>query len=257
MNSATSTALRAFILLWLAGNGLRLTILAIPPVLALIISDLKLSGTEVGILNAIPVCLFALVSIPSSAIIARFGAVRALTTGLVVTAIGSFLRGFSPNILFLYASTAIMAAGIAVIQPSLPPIVRQWVPNKIGFSTAVYTNGLIFGEIFPVMLATLLMALLANNWRATLFFWSIPVLIIAIIITVFAPRKASEVTKRQKNWMPNWRSSLLWKLGFMMGATNQLYFGIHAFLPGQLVKIGHPDWIGPALTALNVSQLPA
>lgn len=38
-------------LLWLAGVGLRLTILAVPPVILLIQSDLGLSGTEVGILS--------------------------------------------------------------------------------------------------------------------------------------------------------------------------------------------------------------
>ena len=60
---------------------MRLTILAVPPVLALIISDLALSGTEVGILNAIPVSLFALVAVPGSLLIARVGAVRALVVG--------------------------------------------------------------------------------------------------------------------------------------------------------------------------------
>ena len=34
------------LLLWLAGNASRLTILAIPPILALIIVDLKLTGTD-------------------------------------------------------------------------------------------------------------------------------------------------------------------------------------------------------------------
>lgn len=34
-------------LLWLAGVGLRLTILAVPPVILLIQTDLSLSGTEV------------------------------------------------------------------------------------------------------------------------------------------------------------------------------------------------------------------
>jgi len=48
-----SSSLRPLSLLWLGGVGLRLAILAVPPVLALIISDLGLSGTEVGILNAI------------------------------------------------------------------------------------------------------------------------------------------------------------------------------------------------------------
>ena len=38
-------------LLWFAGAGLRLTILAVPPVIALIQQDLGLTGTQVGILS--------------------------------------------------------------------------------------------------------------------------------------------------------------------------------------------------------------
>ena len=51
--SAGSRPLTALILLWLAGNTLRLPILAIPAVLSLIQADLKLSGTEIGILNGL------------------------------------------------------------------------------------------------------------------------------------------------------------------------------------------------------------
>ena len=40
--------LRALLLLWLAGNALRLTILAVPPVTPLIHADLHLSETQVG-----------------------------------------------------------------------------------------------------------------------------------------------------------------------------------------------------------------
>src|SRR6185295_19944701 len=36
-------------LLWLAGNGLRITILAVPPVIPLIRTDLGMSETQVGI----------------------------------------------------------------------------------------------------------------------------------------------------------------------------------------------------------------
>ena len=45
-------------LLWLAGVGLRLTILAVPPVIALMQADLGLSGTQIGILSGLPVILF-------------------------------------------------------------------------------------------------------------------------------------------------------------------------------------------------------
>ena len=61
-NAAAGRIMREFwvavSLLWLAGVGLRLTILAVPPVIALIQADLQLSGTEIGILSGLPVILF-------------------------------------------------------------------------------------------------------------------------------------------------------------------------------------------------------
>lgn len=256
MSSARST-FGALFLLWLAGNGLRLTILAIPPVLALIILDLKLSGTEVGILNAIPVFLFALVAIPGSLLIARVGAVPALIIGLLIAAAGSALRGLTSDTIVLYITTVVMAAGIAVMQPAMPPIVRQWVPRQIGFATAVYTNGLLFGEIFPVLLAAVILPVVGGSWRASLVLWSIPLVVIALVIFWFQPGGKSAPVSRPRQWMPDWRDPLLWKLGLMMSTSNQLYFCSNAFLPGFLLHTERTDLIGPALTALNVGQLPA
>lgn len=256
MSSARST-FGALFLLWLAGNGLRLTILAVPPVLALIILDLKLSGTEVGILNAIPVFLFAVVAIPGSLLIARVGAVPALIIGLLIAAAGSALRGLTSDTIVLYITTVVMAAGIAVMQPAMPPIVRQWVPRQIGFATAVYTNGLLFGEIFPVLLAAVILPVVGGSWRASLVLWSIPLVVIALIIFWFQPGGKSAPVSRPRQWMPDWRDPLLWKLGLMMSTSNQLYFCSNAFLPGFLLHTERTDLIGPALTALNVGQLPA
>lgn len=257
MTSTRSSTLSALVLLWLAGNGLRLTILAVPPILALIILDLKLSGTEVGILNAIPVLLFALVAVPGSLLIARVGAVSALIIGLLIAAAGSALRGLAYDTYVLYIATVIMAAGIAVMQPSLPPTVRQWTPTRIGFGTAVYTNGLLCGEIFPVLFAAALLPLLAGSWRASLVFWSVPLVIIALAVFLLQPGGKSAPVARHHQWMPDWRDPLLWKLGLMMGGANELYFCTNAFLPGYLLQIGRTELIGPALTALNVGQLPA
>lgn len=257
MTSPRSSSLGALVLLWLAGNGLRLTILAVPPILALIILDLKLSGTQVGILNAIPVFLFALVAVPGSLLIARVGAVPALIIGLLIAAAGSALRGVAFDAMTLYVATVVMAAGIAVMQPALPPTVRQWAPQRIGFATAVYTNGLLFGEIFPVILAAVILPLVAGSWRASLVLWSIPLAIIALVIFIFQPGGKSAPPARHRHWMPDWRSPLLWKIGLMMGGANQLYFCANAFFPGYMLQIGHTELIGPALTALNIGQLPA
>src|SRR5262245_54527829 len=142
----SSRDLTSVSLLWVAGNGLRLTVLAVPAVIALIQADLGLSGTQIGILSGLPVVMFAIAAVPGSLLISRFGALQTLVFGLLLAGIASGLRGIVPNIWVLYTFTILMGAGIAVMQPALPALVREWLPHRISFGTAVYINGLLVGE---------------------------------------------------------------------------------------------------------------
>jgi MFS transporter, CP family, cyanate transporter len=251
--------LTALLLLWLAGNALRLTILAVPPVIPLIHLDLHLSQTQVGILSGIPMVLFAVAAIAGSLLIARFGAVRTLIAGLVLCALGSALRGVGPSVAMLYAMTVVMSFGVAVMQPSMPALVRQWLPQRVAFGTAVYTNGLLVGEIFPVGLTIpTILPMLDQSWRLSFVFWGVPVALIAIVVLALAPRQVpSPAATPPRRWWPDWRSAQLWRIGFMLGSVNSLYFSTNAFLPDYLNHLGRPDLISGALTALNLGQLPA
>ncbi len=60
--------------LWLAGSNLRLTVLAVPPVLPLIHREFALSERAIGALSGLPVLLFGLAAIPGSLLIAKLGA---------------------------------------------------------------------------------------------------------------------------------------------------------------------------------------
>ena len=74
-------------LLWLGGITLRVTILAVPPVIPLIHDDLHLSETQVGLLMGLPLAMFAIAAVPGSLLVARFGALRTLMIGMVITAL--------------------------------------------------------------------------------------------------------------------------------------------------------------------------
>jgi MFS transporter, CP family, cyanate transporter len=248
-------------LLWLSGAGLRLTILAVPPVITLIQHDLRLSGTEVGILSGLPVILFGIAALPGSLLIARFGALRTLVAGLLIAGVASGLRGVVLDVSALYATTILMSAGIAIMQPALPPLVRQWLPHRVSFGTALYTNGLLVGETLPVMLTIpLLFPLSDSSWRLSLAIWGVPLVLIAIAVVIFAPRaKPSEASRPAmgRSWWPDWRNKLIWQMGIVFGSVNSVYFCSNAFLPGYLTGAGRADLISPALTALNFGQLPA
>jgi MFS transporter, CP family, cyanate transporter len=248
----------AVTLLWLAGNALRLTILAVPPVIAMIRDEFAMTATEVGLLSSIPPALFAVAALIGSLLVARLGVKGALFGGLVLIAAGSALRGLSTGSLVLFATTIVMSVGVAIMQPIMPTTVRHWMPHRIGLGTAIYTNGLLVGEIFPTLLTIpLVLPLLGMSWRMSLVFWSAPIAIIALVIYLFAPRVHGEHAALPRKWLPDWHVGLVWRLGALFCCINAIYFSVNAFIPIYLTSAGRPDLISGALTALNFGQLPA
>jgi CP family cyanate transporter-like MFS transporter len=248
------------LLLWLAGNGTRLTILAIPPVIPNIRTDLGLSETDVGIVSGLPPVLFALAAVPGALLIARFGALQTLIFGLLVGALAAASRALSADAMTLYLTTIGAAFGVAVMHVALPPLVREWLPNRIPFATAVYTNGLLVGEILPVaLMLPVVMPMVGGSWRAGLVVWAVPLVVIAVVILALAPRKqrGDGTPAVPRKWWPDWRNSLVWRLGLMLGSVNAMYFSTNAFLPDYLHSLGRDDLVTEALTALNIGQLPA
>lgn len=247
----------SLILLWLVGNALRLPILAVPPVIPALRGDFNLSGTEIGILTGLPVILFAAAALVGSRLVSRLGAVPAVMTGLLVTALGSALRGLTTDVISLLAATIVMGAGVAVVQPAMPALVGRWTTHHIALGTAIYTNGLLIGEVLPVALFPALFPLVGQSWRATFVVWAIPVLVIAIILAAAAPREKGATASVSPRWLPEWPAREVWRLGLIFASGSALYFGSNAFLPGYLSDAGHPDLVSPALTALNLGQIPA
>jgi CP family cyanate transporter-like MFS transporter len=145
------------------------------------------------------------------------------------------------------------------MQVTMPTAVRAWVPRRIAFATALYTNGLLIGELVPVaLMLPLVLPLLGNSWQWGFAFWSAPVAVIALLVIALAPRRPAAVaTAPRRRWWPDWSSSLIWRLGIMLGTVNASYFTSNAFLPDYLNSRGLGDWISASLTALNAGQLPA
>lgn len=247
-------------LLWLAGMSLRLTLLAVAPLLPLIHRDLGLSEAEIGTLGSLPSLLFAFAAIPGALLIARYGGRLTLVAGLLLTAAGCAARGAAPGVLSLYAATVAMGAGVSIMQPAMPRLVRDWMPERIGLATAVYSNGLLVSEVLAVALAIPVMRTLAGgSWRWSLVLWAVPVAATAALVAGLAPRapaSAANETARPQRWWPDWRDPTVWRLGLMLGSVNTIYWSANTFLPDYLHKLGRPEIVGDVLTGLNGGQIP-
>ena len=184
--------------LWLAGVAMRMTILAVPPVVPLIHDDLRMSETQVGLLIGLPLSMFALAAVPGSLLIARTGPRLAVAAGMVIAALAGAARGAAVDIATLYAAAIATGFGVAVMQPALPTLVREWLPSRIALGTLAYTSGMLMGSFFPPLLTIPLVLPLAHgSWRLNLVLWAVPALLIAPAFLLLSP-KAERPGKRRR-----------------------------------------------------------
>ncbi len=250
-------ALGRLTLLWMAGISIRVTILSVPPLLPTIHHALHLDEAAVGALTTLPVLLLGAAAIPGSLLIAHMGARRALVAGLAAIGVTGALRGLGMSAGVLFPLTFLMGVGVAVCQPALPSLVRQWLPARTGLATAVYSNGLLVGEIVAAAFTVpLLLGLVAGRWSVALALWSIPVLATAAALVLMTPHVRREEGTPRSAWWPDWHSGLTWKLGFILGGASTAYFAANTFIPDYLRATHHPDLITAALTSVNLCQLP-
>src|SRR5580658_9432610 len=175
--------------LWLAGVAMRMTILAVPPVIPLIHEDLRMSETQVGLLIGLPLSLFALAAIPGSLLIARTGPRLAVAAGMVIAALAGAARGAAVDIATLYAAAIATGFGVAVMQPAMPTLVREWLPSRIALGTLAYTSGMLMGATFPpVFTPAYVLPLAGGSWRLNLVIWAIPALLIAPAFMLLSPK---------------------------------------------------------------------
>lgn len=244
------------LLLWLGGIDVRLTMLAVPPLIPLIHRELHLDEKAVGALVSGPVLLLAIAAVPGSLLIAKLGVRGALLAGLGSVGIFGALRGFGPSVPVLFSATFLMGAGVAVTQPAFPSLVREWFPRRIAIATAVYSNGILIGETLPTALTTPygVLPLAHGDWRWALATWSVLVLTSAVAIAAAAPARSSGPTVASR-WWPDWRLGQAVRIGVVMGMASAVYFGANAFIPDYLDQTGRHNLISPTLALLNGAQL--
>jgi cyanate permease len=114
------------VMLWIAGVDVRVTLLALPPVLQFIHRDLRLTETATAVLTGLPLVLLAAAAVPGSLLTARFGARRTMIAGIVLLAVASGLRGAWTSIAVLFGMTFMMSVGMLTLPLVLPLAAGRW-----------------------------------------------------------------------------------------------------------------------------------
>ena len=253
--------LKLLFLLFLAGVAMRMTILAMPPVIPLVHAELHMSETQVGLLVGLPLALFALAAIPGSLLIARIGTNLAVIVGMVIAAFASGARGAAIDVPTLYAAAIATGFGVAIMQPGMPTLVREWLPGRVALGTIAYSSGMLIGStISSALTIPFVLPLLGGSWRRDMVFWAVPALLIVPVFYLLSPsrhERKAEIGAIGGRWWPDWKDPLTWLLGFTLGCNNSSFFSTNAFLGEYLASLGKTQLLGAAFAWLNGMQLAA
>jgi MFS transporter, CP family, cyanate transporter len=247
--------------LFLAGVATRMTILAMPPVIPLVHEELHMSETQVGLLVGLPLALFAIAAVPGSLLIARIGAQLAVLVGMLIAGVASGARGAAIDISTLYAAVIATGLGVAIMQPGMPTLVREWLPGRIALGTIAYTSGMLIGAtVSSATTIPYVLPALGGSWRADLIFWAVPALLIAPAFHLLSPTRKDRQTEpiaTGGRWWPDWNKPLTWLIGVTLGCNNSAFFGTNAFIGDYLASQGKAQLFGPAVGWLNGLQMVA
>jgi CP family cyanate transporter-like MFS transporter len=178
---------------------------------------------------------------------------------MAIAAVGGGVRAAAIDVWTLYAAAIVSAFGIAIMQPGMPTLVRQWLPDRIAVGTIGYSAGMLMGAMFPaVFTIAYVLPAVGGNWRLDVALWAVPALVMAPVFFLLSPRireSRDALATSGGRWWPDWKNPVVWLLGFTFASNNCPYFVTSAFIGDYLQTLGKPELLGPALGWLNGSQL--
>jgi len=217
----------------------------------------SLNTAQLNMLLTLPLVLLGAGALLSARILHHLSPKQAVTLGLGVIGLGSAARSFTPDFALLLACTAIFGLGVALLQVTLPAWVRSQ-QLEVTRATALYTNGLLVGELLVTASTPLLAQALGTAWKMLFLLWTLP---LAGVLLAFVRQRQRQhehtavppLVASLAGSAGAWRAGL--RLGTLMSGSAAMYFAANAYLPRALEASGRAALIAPGLGLLNGAQL--
>lgn len=228
-------------LAWLTAFSSRSNTISVGPVLPLIQRDLSLSYAQAGFLFSIPVLMMGLFSIPSGLIMARLGVKPVLVLSLTLLALGGGLRALATTGASLFAFTALLGAGIGLVQPALPRLIKDRFTRNTGVMTGIYSNGFSVGATTAAALAIPVLVPFSGtlSWRGPFLIWATAVGVTALA-WLFVPGGSSRGGESLAPFARIFRSRLCWLFSGIFLTQSLLYYILNSWLASYYQSLGFP-----------------
>jgi CP family cyanate transporter-like MFS transporter len=239
LNKWQHTALIGGILL--VALNLRPAITAISPLAERMHAD-GLDRAMIGSMTGVPLLLFSMVGLWAGWIGRRIGFARALGLGLLVLAVGCWVRSLPGEGagFFRMAGTVLIGGGIALGNVLLPGLVKSRYPGHVGLLTSLYSTAMNLGAAMGIAFAVPLANALPGGWQSSLAAWGV---FAFAILLVWSPQMIPRPQLHRAEHplaavMVMAKKRRAWQLMLYQGFLSSVYFSSVAWLPTLLQSRG-------------------
>ncbi|MEU0488765.1 MFS transporter [Nocardiopsis sp. NPDC006139] len=240
-----------------AALNLRLVVTSLSPLLTTISAEFGFTATVVGVFGTLPLIAFAVFGLVTPLIMRRIGSEATVVLSMLLTAAGQALRAFAPGTGTLLLLTAVALTGAALGNVVLPPLIKQYFPDRLAALSTVQMVAIHLGALFPPLVAVPLAE--AFGWRVALGSWAVIALVAGLLWIArwaFPDGRGTGRTARADQGpelaRPLYRVGMAWRMALLFGLVTWNVFTLFTWLPTLLTDAGHTSAYAGTMVSLMV-----
>lgn len=211
---------------------------AVGPTADTVMAAFSLTYVEFGFLNALPIAAFGLFSFAAQPLTKTLGSLQAvLAAALTAVAAGSLCRTVNAVPLLFIGTTAV-GAGIALLNVSMPVVIRSVFPLDVNRAMGVFTAFISLSGAIGAAAAAPLASLTASP-VPTFAFWGLLGVVGLMLWLIAAPaRNAGGQKGRLTEALRLVATPAAWPVILTMGLQSLTIYTVSAWLPTILTGTG-------------------
>ena len=182
---------------WLLYGSFGLVATSLAPLASLIIDDLSMTHTEMGLAMGAWQLVYIFSAVPAGILLDRIGPRYALTLGGLLIGVSALARLFADDATTLIVAVMLFGLGGPIISAGAPKVVvSSFVGSSRGLAMGIYMTGPATGSIVALTSThSILLPLFDQDWRQVMALWTAVTFLAAIIWFLLATftRSASPV----------------------------------------------------------------
>jgi MFS family permease len=160
--------------------------------------EFSLTNQQIGLIAAIPALCQVIFSIPAGLFSDRFGAKKLIALSILMAAVGAFLGSISVDPWMYIVATTLLTLNSTIYHPAAQSYTTSNTrPRDRARALGIWNGGGTFGMSLGPLSISILMGVLAFQWRQVYQLWVLPILV--GLVALFFLKDSTEVTRRESS----------------------------------------------------------